>query len=144
MIRPYFSRRAVLVEEAKAAARHWVMAQGSRTPGIVGAYFAGSANWLADDAGFPTTSDLDVHLVLADPDAAARPGKFVHRGVLLEVSFIPRDALRSPEAVLGDYHLAGAFRTPSVILDPTGTLTALQDNVSRQFAQRGWVRARCE
>jgi len=134
----------MLVSEAKAAARQWVLERGRQTPGVVGAYFAGSVNWLADDAEFPATSDLDVKLVVDDPGAAPRPGKFVYRGVLLEVSHVPRDALRSPEVVLGSYHLAGGFRTPSIILDPTGALTALQEAVSREYAQRRWVRARCE
>ena len=134
----------MLVKEAKAAARQWVLEQGCQTPGFAGAYFAGSVNWLTDDAAVPATSDLDVNLVVDEPGAAPKPGKFVYRGVLLEVSHVPRDALRSPEAVLGSYHLAGGFRTPSIILDPTGALAALQDAVSREYAQRRWVRTRCE
>ena len=132
------------VREAKAAARQWVLDPGRRTPGFLGAHFAGSVTGLADDAEFPATSDLDVKVVLEDPGVAPRPGKFVYRGVLLEVGHVPRDRLRSPEAVLGNYHLAGAFRTPSVILDPTGALAALQDAVSREYARRSWVRTRCE
>ncbi len=46
--------------------------------------------------------------------------------------------------MLGHYHLAGAFRTPGVILDPSGDLAALQAAVAREYAQRRWVRARCE
>ena len=134
----------MLVREAKAAARQWVLEQGRQTPGFVGAHFAGSVNWLADGAEFPDTSDLDVRLVLDDPGAAPRPGKLVYGGVLLEVSHVPRDTLRSPEAVLSDYHLAGGFRSRSIILDPTGILTVLEEAVSREYAQRRWVRTRCE
>lgn len=130
--------------EAKAVARQWVQAHGPEVPGLVGAYLAGSANWLPDDTEFPATSDLDVHLVVEDPGSALKPGKFLYRDVLLEVSYIPHDNVRSAEAALADYHQAGAFRTPSVIFDPTGTLTTLQETVTRQFAQRRWVLARCE
>jgi hypothetical protein len=130
--------------DVKAAGRQWVLEQGRHTPGFVGAYFTGSVNWLPDDAPFPATSDLDIHLVLEDPGDALKPGKFVYRGVLLEASYIARDQLHSPEAVLSSGQLAGAFRASAVILDPTGTLTALQEVVSREYTRRHWVRARCE
>jgi hypothetical protein len=134
----------MLVKHAKDVARQWAESEARKTPGFHGAYFAGSANWLADDAGFPATSDLDVNLVLEGPLPPLKLGKFVYRGVLLEVSYLPRDALRSPEAVLGNYHLAGGLRTKSIISDPSGALTALQEAVARQYARRPWVRARCE
>jgi len=132
------------VKQAKAAARRWVVEEGSKLPGFRGAYFTGSATGLTDDGAYPATSDLDVHVVLEDPGDALKPGKFLYRGVLLEVSYIPRDTLRSPEAVVTNGHLAGAFRTRSVIADPTGDLTALQEFVSREYARRRWVRTRCE
>ena len=134
----------MLVRDARAVARRWVLEEGHRTPGFFGAYVGGSASWLPADAPFPPTSDLDVYLVLEGAEGAPKPGKFLYHGVLLEVSYVPRDALRSPEAVLSHYHLAGGFRTPSVVLDPTGALTALQETVGREFARRSWVRRRCE
>ena len=137
----------MLVRDARAVARRWVLEEGRRTPGFCGAYVGGSANWLPADAPIPPTSDLDVYLVLEGAEGAEgapKPGKFLYHGVLLEVSYVPRDSLRSPEAVLSHYHLAGGFRTPSVILDPTGALTALQEAVGREFARRSWVRRRCE
>jgi hypothetical protein len=134
----------MLVRDARAVARRWVLEEGRRTPGFFGAYVGGSASWLPADAPIPPTSDLDVYLVLEGAEGAPKPGKFLYHGVLLEVSYVPRDSLRSPEAVLSHYHLAGGFRTPSVILDPTGVLTALQEAVGREFARRSWVRRRCE
>jgi hypothetical protein len=134
----------MLVREAKAAARQWVMERGCRTPAFAGAYLAGSVTWIADDVEFPVTSDLDVNIVVEGPGAVPTPRKFVFRGVLLEVSYLARDVLHPPEAVLGNGQLAGAFRTPGVILDPTGALTTLQEVVSREYARRQWVRARCE
>lgn len=134
----------MLVGEAKAAARRWVLAQGVQLPGFAGAFYHGSANWLADDAPFPAGSDLDIMLVLAGPMPPNKLGKFSYDGVLLEVSPIALDQLGSPEDVLGVSHLAGSFRGRSVIADPTGRLTALQEAVARDYAKRRWVRRRCE
>jgi hypothetical protein len=46
--------------------------------------------------------------------------------------------------VLSNSHLAGSFRVPSVISDPTGRLTDLNAAVARDFAKRRWVFRRCE
>lgn len=132
------------VKDAKAVARAWVVEQGVRTPGFAGAIFHGSTAWLADDAPLPTTSDVDIIIVLRDADLPNKPGKFVYRGVLLEVSYISGDQLQSADQVLGQYHLAGSLRSPTVIVDPSGRLTELQAAVARDFAKRHWVRRRCE
>jgi hypothetical protein len=132
------------VHEVKAVAREWVLEHGQKTPGFVGAYIAGSANVLPDDAEYPATSDLDMMLVLEDPGDALKPGKFIYRGALLEASYLDRSMLSPPEAVLESATFAWSFRRPSVILDPTGMLRALHEVVAREFARRRWVRARCE
>jgi len=134
----------MLVKDAKAIAREWITQEAAKLPGFYGAYFAGSTNWLPDDAPLPVGSDVDVMVVLDDPNPPIKIGKFVYRGVLLEVSYLPGDRLQSPEQVLGDYHLAGGLRTPSVVLDPTGRLTELQAAVAKDFAKRQWVVRRCE
>lgn len=132
------------IEQARAAARQWVAEEGSTLPGFRGAFFHGSIGWLPDDAALPETSDVDVLVVLADGEPPEKVGKFRYRGLLLEVSFLSCDDLRSPEAVLGQYHLAGSFRTASVISDPTGSFTELQRAVAKDFAKREWVYRRCE
>lgn len=134
----------MLVKQAKAVARRWVIAEASDAPGFRGAFYHGSTNWLPDDAPLPATSDLDVMVVLAGPTPPIKLGKFRHRGVLLEVSSLPPDQVRSPDQVLGQSHLAGSFRAPSIILDPSGQLTGLQVAVARDYAKRRWVVARCE
>ena len=134
----------MLVGRAKEIAREWVIEESSKLPGFRGAFFAGSTNWLPDDAALPRNSDVDVSVVLADPSPPNKPGKFIHRDVILEVSYLPSDGLQSPELILGDYHMAGSFRTPSIILDPSGQLTELQAAVSVDYAKRQWVRKRCE
>jgi hypothetical protein len=120
------------------------MQEGVKIPGFAGAFHHGSTNWLAAGAELAPSSDVDVMIVLTDADLPPKLGKFEYAGVLLEVSFLSADRLCSAEAVLGDYHLAGSFWKPNVIADPTGDLRPLQDGVSRRFAQRQWVRARCD
>jgi hypothetical protein len=134
----------MIVKEAKDVARQWVIQEASKAPGFYGAFYAGSTNWFSDEAVFPSTSDVDVWVVLADPGPPAKLGKFICRDVILEVSYLPNDLLRSSDQILGDYHMAGSFRTPSIIADPSGRLTRLQAAVSRDFAKRQWVYKRCE
>jgi hypothetical protein len=134
----------VLVAQAKAVARRWVSEEAAHLPGFRGAFFHGSINWLADDAALPASSDLDVMIVHADPDPPHKPGKFVDRGLLLEVSYLSEARLGSPEQILGQYQLAGSFHTASVIADPLGRLTELQTAVARDYARRRWVERRCD
>jgi hypothetical protein len=73
------------------------------------------------------------------------PGKFRFRDVVLEASWIPAHELRSPDLVLGNYHLAGSFRTADhILLDPSGALGELVPTVSRDFAKRPWVAQRVD
>lgn len=132
----------MIVSQAKEIARQWVHEEAARKPGFRGALFHGSANWLPGEAELPATSDLDVLVVLAEPDHNLTLGKFSFRGVLLDVSALPNDQLRSPELILANYRLAGSFRAASVIADPSGRLSAPQTAVARDYAKRRWVRAR--
>ncbi len=133
------------VTQARDVARRWVIEEASKAPGFAGAFYHGSTNWLADDADLPATSDLDVIVVLDDANPSVKPGKFRYQGVLLEVSYLPSDQVGSPDRVLGRYDLAGSFRRPdSIILDPSGRLTALQAAVSHAYVKHQWVSRRCE
>jgi hypothetical protein len=135
--------RGIAAGAAREIAAGWVAEDGARTPGFVGAFLHGSINWLPDDAELPTTSDLDVMLVLAGDAPAQKPGKFRYQGVLLEVSFLPLAEVPNAEKVLGNAHLAGSFHRASVLADPTGHLTALQQDVARHYAEETWVLQRC-
>ena len=112
----------MLVQQAKALARQWVIEQASTLTGFHGAYFAGSTNWLHADAPLPSTSDVDINIVFTGPTAPNQRGKFVYKNILLEVTTLSIEQLQSPDLILGHYHLAGGFRTPSIILDPSGQL----------------------
>jgi hypothetical protein len=135
----------VLVEQARAVARTWVAEHGGELPGYVGAYLSGSTAWLAGSARLPVTSDVDVTVLTDAASPPAKPGKFRHDGVLLEVTYRSWSELESAGRVLASYHLAGSFRrgADTVLADPSGRLTALSDAVARDFARRPWVRRRC-
>lgn len=133
----------MIVKEAKAIARQWVIETASKAPDFYGACYAGSANWLPDNATLPATSDLDVWVILTGP-IPEKMGKFIYQDVMLEVSYMSQDQFQSPELILGDYHLAGNFRAPNIILDPSGQLAQLQAAVAKAYARRQWVYRRCE
>lgn len=133
----------MLVKEAKAIARQWVMAEGSQLPGFRGAFYHGSTNWLPAEATLPATSDLDIMVVLTDPHLPPKLGKFIYRDVMLEVSYLADDQLQSPEEILRQSHMAGSFQADGIIADPTGQLRQLQAVVAREYAKRQWVYARC-
>lgn len=134
----------MLVKEAKALARQWVMAEATVMPGFAGAFTAGSIHWLPDNARLPATSDVDLWVVFADSTPREKLGKFAYQGVVLEVSYLALAQLQSPAQILGDYHLAGTFRTPNILADPSGRLTQLQLAVAQEYAKRVWVYRRCE
>jgi len=131
------------INQARDAARRWVIEEASGLPGFCGAYTAGSTNWLSDDSNLKATSDLDIVVVLADPTQARQRGKFVYQDILFDVSYLSADQLHSSESVLGNYHIAASFRTTNILLDPSGRLTALLAVVRRDYARRQWVRTRC-
>ncbi len=134
----------MIVKHAKDVARQWVIEEAGQTPGFCGAFYHGSTNWLPDDAAFPATSDVDVMVVLADPNPPNKPGKFIYRDVMLEVSYMAQDQLQSPDIILGQSHMAGSFQGSGVISDPSGQLTTLQAAVAKDYRKRYWVRRRCE
>ncbi len=134
----------MIVSQAKEHARRWVMEEGSKLPGFQGAFLTGSVTWLPGDAILPAASDVDIHAVLEGSEPPLKLGKFDYHNALLEVSFTTFEELGSAEQILGDHQRAGAFRAPNVISDPTGRLTELQAAVASEYANRDWVRKRCE
>lgn len=133
----------MIVQQAREAAREWVRENAGRLPGLLGAYTAGSTNWLAGDAEVADTSDLDVTLVVGGVPPAAPRRKFLYRGTLLEVSELRPDRFQSAESLLSHYHLAPSFHTATLLLDPTGELAALREAVRRQYAEPRWIIRRC-
>lgn len=132
------------VRQAKDVARQWVIDEAPGIAGFSGACFVGSAIWLPDEATLPRTSDVDITIVLDSAHPPDKIGKFRHNGVMLDVSYMTAGALRSADVLLSDYHLAGGFRRPGIISDPTGTLCSIQAEVAQGFNKRQWVQRRCE
>lgn len=118
--------------------------QASQIPGFYGAFFHGSVNWLADEDPLPSGSDVDVMIVLEGPVPPGKPGKLFYQGVIIEASYLPAEQIRSKDQVLGISHLAGAFRTDSLIADPSGHLRKIWVGASKDYARREWVARRCE
>ncbi|MEV1000358.1 hypothetical protein [Nonomuraea sp. NPDC050202] len=129
------------IEQARKVAREWVREEGAGLPGFGGAFLTGSALWADPGEELAPTSDVDVMVVAEPADRIGHIGKFPYKGVLLEVSSTA--PLGSSHEVLSDYHLAGSFHLPCVLADPSGQLTELQQVVSRDFAERPWILARC-
>ncbi|NJP88388.1 hypothetical protein HCN51_02750 [Nonomuraea sp. FMUSA5-5] len=129
------------IEQARQIAQEWVREEGAGLPGFGGAFLTGSALWADPGEELPPTSDVDVMVVEETAARIHHVGKFPYKGVLLEVSTTTPPG--SPHEVLSDYHLAGSFHLPCVLADPSGRLTELQRIVSRDFAERPWILARC-
>jgi len=134
----------MLVKQAKAVARQWVLEEAIKISGFVGAFYHGSANWLPDQAELAPTSDLDIMVVLDVAEPTIKLGKLIYQNVLLEISYLAYDQVQSSELILGNYQLAGSFKTPGIIADPTGQLTVLQAAVAKAYAKRTWVEQRCQ
>jgi len=132
------------VGAAREAAVDWVTRCAHGQDGFRGAYFSGSTVGLPAEAELPTGSDVDVVVVTSQAEPPLKLGKFMHRGALLEVTYLPWRRIASVDDVLASYHLAGGFRVDTIIADPIGDLRRLQVQVSRLFAERVWVRRRCE
>ncbi|MFB9329820.1 hypothetical protein ACFFSY_28095 [Paenibacillus aurantiacus] len=132
------------IGQARAAAKEWVHLHASSTAGFAGAYYSGSTVGKADEEELPAASDVDIVIVVAMEQPPMKPGKFRYRDVLLEATYLSASQLASPDRVLASYHLAGSFRTNTVIADPTGGLRKLQAEVARRFTAYDTVRQRCQ
>ena len=130
--------------EARASARDWVTTVGRTYEGYLGAYFSGSTVALSPHSEVPVGTDVDIMLVTREPIKSLKLGKFLHRGVLLEVTYLDWESITPAERALADYHLAGGLRSDTIIDDPTGKLRTLQRQVAAAFADEGWVWKRCE
>jgi hypothetical protein len=135
-------RRRLTVGEARALAAVRVAEEAAHLPDVVGAYTAGSTNWLPDDAILSPSSDLDVMVVLGVPEPPVKPGKLRYRGALLELTYLSDRPFQTAEGILGHYHLANSFQSARILLDPSGRLAALQATVAREYPKAERVRQR--
>ncbi|MBB3109128.1 hypothetical protein FHS18_001180 [Paenibacillus phyllosphaerae] len=132
------------LHSARQAAQNWVHQEAVKLDGYMGAYYAGSTIGLPDEAALPVGSDVDIMVVLRTSVPAVKLGKFRYEGVLLEVTYLEWGQLADVTGILSSYHLAGSFRLNTIIHDPSGELTKVQEAVARQWTERSWVERRCE
>jgi hypothetical protein len=124
------------VGTARTIAAEWVARHARGDAAFRGAFFSGSTLSLPSEAELPRTSDVDVVVLTTANDTPPKLGKLRYRDVLLEVTFAPWHEYVPVEHVLGSYHLAGSFRVDA--------LRTLHTRVAQDFADRRWVRRRCE
>ena len=103
---------------------------------FLSAYPASSTTHLPDNFDSPTSSDVDIAVVLAQPNPGNKPTEFLYRDVLIEVNYPPWSDINSPEVVLGEYRRAGGFRPANILSDPSGELSSLFGALSNDFAKR--------
>jgi hypothetical protein len=134
----------MIVKQVKNVAQQWVMEEATSLAGFNGAFFHGSVNWMADDEPFPTSSDVNVMVVVEGSDPPSALHKFPYRDVILDVSYMSNKSFASSDTMLADYRYAHSFTANSLISDPSGQLTKVQQAVSKHYARRKWVRKRCQ
>lgn len=122
-------------------ARQWVLAEGMRIPGFVGAHLLGSLDALPAEADFPLHRDVDIKIVLADGE---RGNQAVwYEGLMLDVAF-GTQAEYEATAVLSNPRLAPHLAHGHILADPTGLLGKVQQAVVGEYGRRHWVQARCQ
>jgi hypothetical protein len=136
----------VLVADGRRAAQSWVDEYAAGTSWFRGAFLIGSVVTADPLDPIPSTSDVDVMVVVAAADAPPKLGKLVHDGVLLDVTFLPSAALADVDQVAASFFLAPAFSTggESIIADSTGRLSELARGISPTFHRPDAVLRRCD
>jgi hypothetical protein len=137
------------VRQAKETARAWVEANVEAWTGLRAAHLVGGITSLPDEAPFPATKDVDVHLIV-DEDSATRevdgPGwnllEISYGGLAIEAGVKSLADYVSAEAVLANPEIAYHLTVDSILFDPTAWLRALQEPVRRDYPRRDWVLAR--
>ncbi|HYH12983.1 MAG TPA: hypothetical protein VD789_11560, partial [Thermomicrobiales bacterium] len=74
--------------QARDIARQWVDDAATGLTGFRGALWHGSIITLPDDATVQASSDIDIVLVVDDPEPQPKLGKIDQQGVLLDVSYV--------------------------------------------------------
>jgi len=129
----------------------WVDANLAQWPGLRAAHFVGGITSMPNDAPFPATKDVDLHLIFDEGSAALRPsGPFMnvlevaHDGLAIEAGVRSIAEYASPEAVLANPEVAHHLLTDCVIYDPDAWLRDLQARIQRDYPRGRWVRARLD
>ncbi|AIC93471.1 hypothetical protein [Shouchella lehensis] len=130
-------------QEAIGIARDWVRHVGSQQSGFKGAYLAGSVLTYPRLALWPLSSDIDMMIVSTNKQDK-KLGKFLYKGLLLEVTTLDYTLFLHKETILADYHVGYSFAHTIVLNDVDDVLVPLQKEVARDFYHIEWVYCRCE
>lgn len=111
---------------------------------LLGAFTWGSVNWMAAEDPFPSSSDVDLVVIVPklDPERH-RLRKLSYGGIILEPFYLPSERFLSAEALLADCAIAPNLVDGTVLLDPAGTLQRLRAAMVPELGRRHWVRLRC-
>ncbi len=134
----------MIIDEARAVAAAWVARHAAPDPGFRGAFLTGSATALSGRAALPSTSDVDITVVVADQRDPTAAGKRLFNGVLLDVSYRAESALADPAQVAASFVYAPSFRGGHVLADPTGRLARLEAAIAPGFASEAATRRRTD
>lgn len=135
--------KTLLVGQAKKIALEWVN-QYAATHEIIGAFLNGSSTVLREEDILPTTSDIDINMIIDQIKVPPKIGKFVYRGVLLEVSFFPLELISPIRKALTTYEIANSFKQDNILVDKTGYLKQVVSLVSKHFSHPRWIGIRCQ
>ena len=139
------------VANAKQIARAWIEENLPTWPGLRAAHLVGGITAMPDDAPFPPTKDVDIHLVFADDSPALKPGnsfqdliEVAYDGILIEAGSKPFSDYVDAATVLANPEIAYHLTRDVALYDPSGHLAALADEVRAGYARREFVLARLE
>ena len=137
--------------QAKQTVQEWVKANLGQWPGLRGAHLVGGITTMSDEALFPSSKDVDLHLIFEEGSPVLTPtGPFLnlleipYQGLQLEAGIKSMKEYESAEMVLSNPEIAHHLTVDSVLYDPGGWLRALQATVKSEFPRRKWVLARLE
>jgi len=139
------------VRQAKQLARDWVEANAEGWPGLRAAHLVGGITALPDEAPFPATKDVDLHLIFDEGSPALQGNgsgpnilEVAYGGLSFEAGVKSAAEYASPETVLANPEIAYHLTVDSVLVDPASWLRDLQEPIRQEYRHRRWVLARLE
>ena len=139
------------VATVKQIARAWIQENLPNWPGLKAAHLVGGITAMPDDAPFPATKDVDIHLVFAEGSPAVNPGnpfqdliEVAYNGILIEAGSKPISDYADAATVLANPEIAYHLTRDVALYDPSGHLAALADEVRAGYTRREFVLARLE
>ncbi|MBA3414825.1 MAG: hypothetical protein H0U10_06335 [Chloroflexia bacterium] len=139
------------VAAVKHTARSWISDNLPIWPGLHAAHLVGGITAMPDDTPFPSTKDVDIHLIFDDdspalhsPEPFANILEILYEGIIIEAGIKPCSEYSSPAAVLANPEIAYHLTRDSILYDPYGFLAGLGHEVRAGYGRREWVHARID